>query len=132
MERRMTRQRQLILDTLNNTTDHPTADMIYRMLQEGGIGIGLATVYRNLNYLAEEGIIHKVTTPHSSDHFDGNITPHYHAVCQSCGEVADVFLEPDGALMRQAEEACGYQLRSHEVIFYGMCKKCRDKNNGGK
>ena len=131
MERRMTRQRRLILDAVNSTTGHPTADMVYRMLQERGTGIGLATVYRNLNYLAEEGVIRKVTTPHSSDHFDGDTRPHYHAVCQSCGEVADVFLESEGALIRRAEEACGYQLRSHEVIFYGLCKKCRDKINGG-
>ena len=50
MERRMTRQRRLILDAVNSTTGHPTADMVYRMLQERGTGIGLATVYRNLNY----------------------------------------------------------------------------------
>ncbi|MGE5577510.1 MAG: Fur family transcriptional regulator, partial [Syntrophothermus sp.] len=53
----MTRQRQIILEELKNVTTHPTADEVYEMVRRRLPRISLGTVYRNLELLAEEGII---------------------------------------------------------------------------
>ena len=54
------RQRKKILETLKNNVVHPSADYIHRILKEENSEIGLATVYRNLNKLAENGTIKKL------------------------------------------------------------------------
>ena len=67
------RQREIILNTVMENPVHPTADMVYSILREENPNISLGTVYRNLNYLAAEGIIRKITMPEGCDRFDGVI-----------------------------------------------------------
>ena len=132
MERRMTKQRRMILDALSSSKSHPTAEAVYQMIEQAEGGVSLATVYRNLHLLAEEGIIKKVTTPHEADHFDAETGLHYHVICEQCGKVDDIPIPADEVLELSADGKAGYEITSHEVIFYGICKECRDKNNGGK
>ena len=56
------KQREIILDTLRNNVVHPTAEYIYEILKEEDSKISLATLYRNLNQLADKGIIKKIET----------------------------------------------------------------------
>ena len=86
-KRRMTRQKRAIADNVLNRCDHPTAQDIHRDLD--GQGIGLATVYRNLALLAEEGVI--TTVEHEGElRYDCNNEPHGHATCTSCGALWDI------------------------------------------
>lgn len=55
------RQREIILETLKENVVHPTAEYLYGILQEKAPNISLATLYRNLNQLAENGIIKRLT-----------------------------------------------------------------------
>jgi len=90
-KRRMTRQKRAIVENVLNRCDHPTAQEIHRDLD--GLGIGLATVYRNLALLAEEGII--TTVEHEGEvRYDCNNEPHGHASCTSCGALWDIPLPP--------------------------------------
>ena len=90
-KRRMTRQKRAIAENVLNRCDHPTAQEIHRDLDDQGIG--LATVYRNLALLAEEGIITKVE--HEGEvRYDCNNEPHGHASCTSCGALWDIPLPP--------------------------------------
>lgn len=83
----MTRQKRAIADNVLNRCDHPTAQDIHRDLD--GQGIGLATVYRNLALLAEEGVI--TTVEHEGElRYDCNNEPHGHATCTSCGALWDI------------------------------------------
>lgn len=75
---KFSRQRQAIMDYLMSTTEHPTADTIYANVKEQYPNISLGTVYRNLNLLADEGQILRLSCGDGSDHFDGTIEPHYH------------------------------------------------------
>ena len=89
--RRMTRQKRAIAENVLNRCDHPTAQEIHRDLDDQGIG--LATVYRNLALLAEEGII--TTVEHEGEvRYDCNNEPHGHASCTSCGALWDIPLPP--------------------------------------
>ena len=70
------RQREIILDTLKSNVVHPTAEYIYSILQKENPKISLATLYRNLNQLAEHGIIKKIDGLEQSSHYDHNTHAH--------------------------------------------------------
>ena len=72
------RQREIILETLKKNVVHPTAEYLYGILQEKAPNISLATLYRNLNQLAENGIIKKIDGLEAPSHFDHNTHEHFH------------------------------------------------------
>ena len=87
------RQREVILDTLKSNVVHPTAEYLYAVLKEKEPNISLATLYRNLNQLADNGVIKKIDGLETSSHFDHNIHEHYHMICDKCRRVLDVSSE---------------------------------------
>jgi len=84
------KQREHILKTLRENVIHPTADEIYALARKGMPSLSLATVYRNLNQLAENGIIRRIDGLDGSVHFDHNLCKHYHFICTKCNKVYDV------------------------------------------
>ena len=84
--KRYSRQRELIYQALCATEEHPTADMVYQWLKPENPNLSLATVYRNLNLLADEGIITRMPFP--VERYDAETKPHPHLRCHKCsGEV---------------------------------------------
>lgn len=126
--RRNTKQRQLILNTVRNRCDHPTADAIYLEVHEADSHISRATVYRNLHLLAEEGEIQAVHV-RSGDRFDVRTDLHPHVVCRECGAVMDVSMDYDHALDEEAARKTGYAIDSHVTFFWGVCPECRSRMN---
>ena len=85
--RRMTKQKQAVFDNVMNRCDHPTAQEVHEALEP--LGIGLATVYRNLAILANDGVIS--TVEHEGEvRYDCNNEAHGHATCTSCGGLWDI------------------------------------------
>jgi Fur family ferric uptake transcriptional regulator len=126
MRHRQSRQRELVLEVVRSTMDHPTADWVYRQARRRLPRISLATVYRNLKQLAGEGLIREV---HSSgqSRFDGNTGRHYHIRCLACGRVADLPLSVDTRLEEQAGQATNYRILGHEVEVHGLCPLCQGR-----
>lgn len=125
--RRMTRQRQVILEELRKVTSHPTADQLHQMVKHRLPGISIATVYRNLELLADEGKVLKLDVSGNQRRFDGTPEPHYHVRCSRCGRVDDVHIEPIADIEEMAADASGYQVMSHTVEFTGICPECAAK-----
>jgi Fur family ferric uptake transcriptional regulator len=121
---RLTSQRQVILEELKKVKSHPTANEIYDMVRKRLPRIGLGTVYRNLDLLAERGIINKLDVCGEQKRFDGNISPHYHIRCNQCNRVEDIFIERDMELEKNAASSCNYKILDHHVQFSGICSKC--------
>ena len=119
------RQRESIKTCLMNRTDHPTADAIYLSIREEFPNISLGTVYRNLNLLAEEGEILRLTCGDGSDRFDGNPAPHYHFLCNDCGRVIDLPLEPLDHINILANAGFEGAIEGHTVLFHGKCHRCK-------
>jgi Fur family ferric uptake transcriptional regulator len=120
----MTNQRLKILEHLRIVKTHPTADMVYDAVKKGLPAISLATVYRNLNLLADDGTILKLEIG-GEFRFDGDTSSHQHCVCRKCGRITDVF-------QNEISEYALKKLRIREfipecvtVIFSGQCKSCR-------
>lgn len=121
-KRRHSRQRELILERLRSTTQHPTAGTLYEWLKPDYPSLSLGTVYRNLNLLANEGTIRRISFP--VERFDANIRPHAHFLCAVCGRVYDLDLPYDESLDRRAEAAGGHKIGEHELLFTGTCSVC--------
>ena len=86
-------QRQTICEELCKLTSHPTADELYDIVKKRMPQISLGTVYRNLEQLAECGVILKLETAGRQKRFDGNPAPHHHIRCKVCGAVRDLHHE---------------------------------------
>lgn len=122
------RQRDSIKAFLKDRFDHPTADTVYTCIREEYPNISLGTVYRNLNLLVELGEIQKLTCGDGKDHFDYNTAPHYHFVCNCCGAVQDLPLEPQANIEAIAQQYTDGQIESHMTYFYGICCDCLPKH----
>lgn len=122
----MTKQRRLILDIVNRTREHPTAEQIYLQAREAMPAIAMATVYNNLNYLARHGLIRRVGMCNAPDRYDCAGEEHQHLICDCCGRVEDIrlpdFLEP---VRRQ-----GYDIRGFDLTVHDLCNTCREKRGG--
>ena len=124
---RQSRQRDLILEVVRSTMDHPTADWVYRQARRRLPRISLGTVYRNLKELAGEGLIREIQSGGSSARFDGNLGRHYHIRCLGCGRVSDLPLSVSSRLEEEAGRATSYLILGHEVEVHGLCPTCRRK-----
>lgn len=117
----MSRQRQAILEELQKVKTHPTADEVYEAARLRIPRISLATVYRNLEILAEEGMIQKLQVSGAQMRFDGNSDEHCHIRCTRCGRVDDI----EGGLVNWPQNTGGYELSGCRVEFAGLCPACR-------
>jgi len=124
---RLTSQRQVILEELSKVKSHPTANEMYDMVRKRLPRIGLGTVYRNLDLLAELGIIRKLEVGGEQKRFDSVISPHYHIRCIKCNRVDDIFIKMDRGLEKSAASCCDYKILDHHVQFSGICSKCLPK-----
>lgn len=121
-QKRYSRQRELIYNCLRSTKAHPTAEMIYQTLKPEHPKLSLGTVYRNLNQLADAGLITRM--PFHVERYDADTSPHGHFCCDECGNVYDLNV-PDTA--REAQGICadaGFAFRRETRLFYGMCEAC--------
>ena len=118
------RQRAAILDALSDRHDHPTAETLYGELRQADPHLSLGTVYRNLNMLAERGIISRFDPGDGMIRFDPRADRHYHFRCLSCGRVSDLEMKPSDKLDRMAEEEGIGRVESHMLVFSGQCRDC--------
>lgn len=122
--RRNTRQRQLVLDAVRARCDHPTAEDVYLDVRKTDDRVSRGTVYRNLNLLADAGLITAIKTPGAA-RFDRRCDGHGHIVCRSCGAIADVPLPYSNDLDEKAARSTGFSVEGHSVDFEGLCPNCR-------
>jgi Fe2+ or Zn2+ uptake regulation protein len=116
--RRMTKQKQAIFDNVMNRGDHPTAQEVHEALSP--LGIGLATVYRNLAILANDGVIS--TVEHEGEvRYDCNNEAHGHATCTSCGRLWDIPLPDTKAPSTVTGLA---DVEGVEWTLRGLCTAC--------
>lgn len=123
-QRRFSKQRQLIYDTIMEEAVHPAADVIYAKLHKSHPELSLGTVYRNLNVLSEMGAIQKIDSGLKAERFDGRTDSHYHMICETCGKLFDVETNYQTDLIAQAQKNTPHQLKTHNILFYGICEHC--------
>lgn len=121
--KRYSKQRELIYQCLMDTHEHPTAEMLYQWLRPENPSLSLGTVYRNLNLLAEEGLVTRMPFP--IERYDANTQPHPHFRCRKCGAVYDLEgVEYDASLDEKVGVLSGHQVDRHDLVFSGICTHC--------
>lgn len=124
INRRMTKQRQIIIEELKKVTSHPTADQLYEMVRKKLPKISLSTVYRNLETLSAEGMVLKLDSAGAQKRFDATVENHYHIRCNRCGRVDDVHMETIPEIEEIAKMRSNYKLVAHTIEFTGICPEC--------
>ena len=119
------RQRELILETVQRSDDHPTADTIYTRMRAQDPKVSLGTVYRNLNLLCENGQLLKVPIPGASDRFDHTLCWHSHMYCTVCGGVVDADVD-EKQVMKLVKNQKG-AVQDCAVVLFGVCEECLKK-----
>lgn len=124
---KLTPQRLAILGYLEGNTDHPSADDIYKSVQEAFPTMSFATVYTTLETLRQRGMLAELTIDPAKKRFDPNIEKHHHLICTDCSKVVDV--HKDFSLDLPAGVADGFDVTGNHIEFYGRCSACGTKNN---
>ena len=121
----MTAQRLAVFRNLAESREHPTAEAIHSHLNHGQVPMSLATVYRVLEFLEEEGLVRRVSTTEGAARFDANLMQHQHLVCRKCGRMEDCegFL-PANFQLPEAEPG-EFVPEDLDVRIIGLCPKCR-------
>lgn len=110
--------------------DHPTAEMVYNRARNIMPGIGMATVYRNLNVLVETGVLNRVSFPGDIDRFDNAKDPHDHAYCVNCKNIIDIMIpeKTKKKLMADAAQANGISPINCKITIEIVCDDCAQNN----
>ncbi|MBN1511993.1 MAG: transcriptional repressor [Phycisphaerae bacterium] len=128
---RMTAQRKVILEELRSVDTHPTADRIYEMVRRRLPRVSLATVYRNLEWLAEAGVIQKYESAGSQRRFDGNPSTHDHIRCVECGRLDDIMADPIPDVEERIRDKTDYRIVGYRLEYLGICPSCRASSAQG-
>ena len=123
---KVTPQRLKIVESLN-TFGHLNIDMLYQEVKEAYPNVSLATVYKNIAIMTENGLLEEVKIPESKSVFEIRKEPHLHLHCTQCGKIED-FRFDIAQISAEAAKVSGYDVGHAELIFSGVCPECRKKN----
>lgn len=123
---RMTKQKKLVFEIVNNSYEHLTAYEIYQKCKEQIPSISLGTVYRNLNLLCDLKKIKKLEMKDKTERFDNIKEKHSHFICEKCHKIIDL---KDNITL--TSDVSNHKVTDYEIKFYGICENClKEENNG--
>jgi Fur family ferric uptake transcriptional regulator len=129
---RMTASRRALIDQLLHRHRHVTADELIDRVQAVIPTVDRSTVYRNLAFLEDVGVVYHVHLAHGPSVYhlvDGS--PHAHVVCAGCGAVIEVAPRAFDALAADLETSAGFHLDRQHFALTGRCRRCDAKRVQG-
>src|SRR6266571_1913764 len=123
-QRRQTRQRRIVRETVASTDTHPTAEWVYERVRRKLPRISLGTVYRNLQLLVTEGRLRSWTRGRTT-RYDADLAPHDHFSCRRCGLLLDLERAPRLFEEERQLRARGHEIEERILEFVGLCRDCR-------
>lgn len=124
----MTKHAKTILELIEASHSHMTAEQVFSALRQVYPKVALATVYNNLNRLWQEGMIRKVSMEGMPDRYD-RIARHDHLVCQGCGKLVDVDL---GDLTQRLQAQVEVPILTYDLKLMYLCPECRSRQEKSK
>jgi Fur family transcriptional regulator, ferric uptake regulator len=127
---RGTAQRSAVLATLRSSGRFRTAQEIYSELRQSGARVGLTTVYRHLQKLADSGVIHAVQTASRQTAYRqcSTTSPHHHLICVGCGAGVEITGSETDDWVESLAVRLGYTDVSHSLEIRGLCPACADSS----
>ena len=123
---RATRQAAAVRDALTGRPGFTSAQDLHAELRRRGVGVGLTTVYRYLQSLADAGVVDVLRTPDGEAVYRvcGTDTHHHHLVCRSCGRTVEIEAREVERWTGRVAEAEGFVDVDHTIEITGTCAAC--------
>jgi len=118
-----TMQRLAVLEYLERTKSHPTADEVYVEVRRTCPTIARATVYNTLEALTKADTILQLTVDPAAARYDADLGPHVHFRCRLCGVVYDIDAKQESCL---GDMVKGHRVESVRTYAFGVCSSCCD------
>ncbi len=129
---RLTRQRLLILQTLEASQGHLDAEDIHARVREQDARVSLATVYRTLALFKALGLVQEHSLGEEHGHFEvTQSAPHYHFTCRRCHRVIEFESQAMTRSVQKLAEQMGWQVTEVNLALYGYCAACRQEEEHG-
>lgn len=127
VELKLTPHRQVVLDIVKSSRNHPTAREVFEQSSKISPKLSFATVYNALKYLTDEGHLRLIRFGDDAVRYDPMTDRHDHLVCRDCGIIFDAIGGEAPALPRGFAMPEGFQVEEATVQFQGLCGDCRRK-----
>ncbi|MFN8541426.1 MAG: Fur family transcriptional regulator [Thermomicrobiales bacterium] len=128
---RLTAPRQTIIAALRDAGRYCTAQQLYERLR--GRSVGLASVYRTLELLADLGLaLKRAEDGGEASYLYCSPTHHHHVICTKCGVVREIDAKfcPAPVVIAAVEAATEFSIEHHTLDFHGLCGDCRGRVPG--
>ena len=128
----VTRQRDLVAETVFESEEHLSVDAIGRRLRERGVRVGIATIYRTLGLLVSAGLVREHEFGEGFRRFEpaGGEEGHEHLICDRCGRVVEFANERLERMLPVIADEHAFQHRRHRVEIFGTCRDCLQRELG--
>lgn len=122
----LTKQRRAILQVIQESDGHLTANEVFDAARRLLPGISFATVYNSLNYLKNQGLVGEIKFGTDANLYDRKLTRHDHALCNNCGKLIDLELTIPNELLEEAASRSKFKPETIELTLRGLCPKCNE------
>ena len=123
---RITPQRLAVLKVLAASEGHPSVERIYESVRFQFPTTSIATIYKTVALLKQENEVLEISFPDGSNRYDGNKPyPHPHLICTRCKKIIDPDLSSLEDLAKEVTKETGFQIHTHRVDFFGLCRECQ-------
>jgi Fe2+ or Zn2+ uptake regulation protein len=122
---RLTPQRMAIMNALHAAGAHLSATEIYARVHTSTPGLTEPTIYRTLDFLAQNGLVSVTHTGGGRLEYELARHQHHHIVCSCCGQEQEVSQAQIQAIYDQVEQITGYRITEKHLTFMGQCPRCK-------
>lgn len=125
---RNTWQKDAVLHALSEAQGFVSAQQLHQTLKQHGSSIGLATVYRALTSLVENGKADTLLNNEGESLYrDCSLEHHHHLICRKCGVTVEIEAKQAEAWASRVAKINGFSEVTHTIDIFGICKKCSTK-----
>ncbi len=122
---KLTAPRRAVVQVLEQEGEHLSPNEVLALGRSIHPALGRATVYRTLDLLTELGLIRPILLGDTSQRYVASEGGHHHLVCSGCGAIFEFDRCGADRLATALAEQFQFEVRSHLLEFYGICKDCQ-------
>lgn len=105
---------------------HITIEALHQEILKQFNSVSLATIYKNINTMTEEGLLLEVKLPNEKSVYEVVKNRHAHLKCEACGDVEDMVLDTDEIFANLAQ-GHNFKINHSDVVLSGICGKCQSE-----
>ncbi len=126
------KQREEIIEIIKELYNHPTAEEIYYLVKQKDPAISRSTVYRNLKFLSDKGVVTQIAVSNAPDRYDyiNQRKRHGHVICIKCGKLHDFDYDLNiENVKKNIFKQTGIEILEDGIAIKGICNFCKKLKN---